>query len=83
MRTTVTMRDTTLEQARRIAHERGVTISDVIEEAVQKHLCSRPQTEAKPFQLHTVSGRLVNPRIDLDRISELLEADDIDRYGER
>lgn len=76
----MTIQETILDQARRIATERGVTISEVIEEALRKQLLDRPEPAARPFQLHTVRGRLVNPNLDLDRTSALIEADDEAAY---
>lgn len=77
----MTVQETMLDKARRVAGERGVTISEVIEDALRKHLAESPEIPEKPFRLVTVKGRLVNPRIDLDRTSELLADDDRSAYG--
>ncbi|MBY0502576.1 MAG: hypothetical protein K2X03_01615 [Bryobacteraceae bacterium] len=43
-----------------------------------------PPTESAkvrpPFELFTVKGKLVNPDVDLDRISALIAADDEEKY---
>jgi hypothetical protein len=62
--------------ARRRASEGGITLSALLEEALRVHLARKPNVAAAPFQLHTVAGRLVEPQLDLDRMSALDELDD-------
>ena len=75
MRTTVSLPEPLLENAKRRAAARGVTLSAVIEDALRSHL-TEAEASAPPFRLHTVRGRLVNPNVNLDRTSELLALDD-------
>ncbi|MEP7351830.1 MAG: antitoxin [Acidobacteriota bacterium] len=81
MRTTISIAEPLLKGAKRQATERGVTLSVVIEDAVRKLLFESKPVPAKPFKLLTVTGTLVHPDLDMDRISALLATDDEERYG--
>lgn len=80
MRTTVDLPGPLLNNAKRRAAERGVTLSAIIEDALRSHLASKRAASAPPFQLFTVKGRLVRPELDLDRTSALLVEDDAARF---
>jgi hypothetical protein len=81
MRTTVSIPDPLLENAKRRAAERNITLSGLIEDALRAHL-ARPEGVAAPaFRLYTVRGRMVNPNMDLDRTSALVTADDEADYS--
>ena len=80
VRTTVNLSDPLLENAKRRAAERGVTLSVVIEDALRIHL-TEGEASAPPFRLFTVRGGLVNPNLDLDRTSELVTFDDEADYA--
>ena len=79
VRTTVTLPKPLLENAKRRAAARGVTLSAVVEDALRSHL-TETEAVAPPFRLYTMRGRLVNPGLDLDRTSDLLLADDQANY---
>ncbi len=84
MRTTVDIPEPLLDNAKRRAAERGVTLSVVLQDALIQHLNARPNTEAPPFKLVTVGGDgLVDPSINLDKICELLGRDDEEKYGQK
>ena len=83
MRTTVSISAHLLESAKRQAAARGITISAVIEDALRGHLASKRQIAPRPFRLHTVRGKLVNPDVDLDRTSALIAMDDEAAYGRK
>jgi hypothetical protein len=76
VRTTISIPDPLLKNAKRLAAARGVTLSTVIEDALRDHLTEVAAPPGSPFRLHTVRGRLVNPGLDLDRTSALVSADD-------
>jgi ribbon-helix-helix CopG family protein len=76
MRTTVTLPDTLLKNAKRRAAQRGVTLSVLLEDALRSHLARQRQGPPPAFRLHTVRGRLVKPDLDLDRTSAVLASDD-------
>jgi hypothetical protein len=80
MRTTVNLPEPLIRSAKRRAASRGVTLSDVIEDALRGHLAAKPSASVPPFRLHTVRGKLVDVRIDLDRTSALLLLDDEAEY---
>ena len=81
MRTTEDIPEPLLDNAKRRASERGVTLSEVLADALLQHLNARPNTEAPPFKLITFRGELVDPNINLDRTSELIMLDDEAEYG--
>jgi len=83
MRTTISISDPLLETAKRRAAARGVTVSVIIEDALRVHLAAMKRSDAPPFRLHTVRGKLVNPDLDLDRTSALLALDDEATYGRK
>ncbi|HEY7390065.1 MAG TPA: class I SAM-dependent methyltransferase [Bryobacteraceae bacterium] len=84
MRTTVDIAEPLLDNAKRRAAERGVTLSVLVEDALRQHLYARPDKEALPFKLITVGGEgLVDPSINLDKICELITRDDEEEYGQK
>jgi hypothetical protein len=72
-----------LENAKKVASERRVTLSVVLEDALRSHLAARPARTGAPFRLHTVHGRLVQPDLDLDRTSAIIAADDESDFPQR
>lgn len=76
MRTTISLPDALLENAKQYAAEHRTTLSVVIEDALRRQLARHPASRPQRFRLYTVRGKLVNPALNLDRTSELLEADD-------
>ena len=80
VRTTISLPVPLLENAKRRAAARGVTLSAVVEDALRSHLAGA-EVSAPPFRLFTVRGRLVNPNLNLDRTSALLVADDQSAYN--
>jgi hypothetical protein len=83
MRTTVAFDDPLLENAKRHAAERGITLGALMEDALRSYFSAVQQTEVCPFRLHTVRGWLVNPALDMNRTSELLLLDDEEQYSKR
>jgi hypothetical protein len=83
MRTTVTITEPLLENAKQRAAQRGITLSALIEDAVRRYLAVAEATPALPFRLHTVRGRLVEPGLDLDRTSALVALDDEAEFSTR
>ena len=76
MRTTISLPDPIFENAKRLAAERGITVSALVQDALRQLSSQRPASSAPAFRLHTVRGRLVNPNLDLDRTSALVVAED-------
>lgn len=82
MRTTISLDDRLGEAARKRAAEEGLSLSAFIAKALRDVLSRSPQADAPPpFQLITVGGGGPGPGVDLDRTSELLVAEDGERYG--
>jgi hypothetical protein len=80
MRTTVAISDPLLENAKQYAEQRGTTVSNVIEDALRLLLSQPSASQAPTFKLHTVKGRLVDPKRNIDRISALIAEDDENGY---
>ena len=81
MRTTVAIHDPLLDNAKRHAAERGITLGALMEDALRTYFAAVQRAEVRPFRLHTVRGRLVNPALDLDCTSGLLALDDEERFS--
>ncbi|HTD43530.1 MAG TPA: DUF6364 family protein [Bryobacteraceae bacterium] len=80
MRTTISLPDALLENAKQYAAERRTTLSALLEDALRRQLALHPPSSASHFRLRTVRGKLVNPNLDLDRTSQLVELDDQARF---
>ena len=83
MRTTINLPEPVIQNAKRTADARGLTLSGVLEEALRVYLARKPDVPASPFLLHTVRGKLVNPNLDLDRTSALEVHDDEEKFLSR
>jgi len=85
MRTTISLPEPLLENAKQRAAERGITLSALLADALRNVLLApKAPRSVPPFRLHTVKGRLVNPNLDLDRTSALVVAEDEASFrGER
>ncbi|MBI4904350.1 MAG: antitoxin [Acidobacteria bacterium] len=81
MRTTISIDDPLLNAAKQRALERGVTLGGIVEDALRVYFATTDAAVARPFRLHTVSGRLVNRNVDLDRTSALVTQDDEQAYS--
>lgn len=78
MRTTITIDDGLLDDVRRLAAERGTTVSRVIEDSVREAL-TRPASAAdRPFRLTPFRGGGVQAGVDLDDNAALLALMDLD-----
>ena len=80
MRTTISLPNALLENAKQLAAERRITLSALLEDALRCQLALHTPSSASSFRLHTVLGKLVNPNLDLDRTSHLVELDDEARF---
>lgn len=76
MRTTVELPEPLIQHAKLMALERGVTLSKVVEDALRIHLSLRGGALRGKVRLPTVSGRLVDPELELERTSSLTVAED-------
>ncbi|MFP3899590.1 MAG: CopG family transcriptional regulator [Acidimicrobiia bacterium] len=78
MRTTVAVDDNLLAAAKQRAHERGVSLGTVIEDALRATLMRAPQRERPAIPVFR-EGTGVRPGIDVTSTRALLEALDADR----
>lgn len=63
--------------------EEGVSFSALVARALRRELTeAAASVEVPPFRLVTVGGEGTYPGVDLDRTSELLAAEDRERYGD-
>jgi hypothetical protein len=72
----VDLSEPVLRSAKRVASERGLTLSALLEDALRAELARKHSAPAPPFRLHTVRGKLVQPSLDLDRTSALFLVED-------
>jgi hypothetical protein len=82
MRTTITLDDRLLRAAKRLAAQRGTTLSQVIADALRAQLVAKPVKPGRPFKLVVFKGDGPHDGVDLDRTSALDALDDVRRYGE-
>jgi hypothetical protein len=80
VRTTITLPEPLLDNAKRFALKRRITLSALIEDALRCRLSRKPPVKRAGFRLHTVRGRLVDPSLDLSRTSVILAAEDEERF---
>ena len=80
MRTTISLDDRLLRQAKRLAADRGTSLSAVIADALRAQLAAARPREAHPFKLVTFRGDGPRAGVDLDRTSTIDEIDDIERF---
>ena len=82
MRTTISLDERVFEAAKRRAAAEGRSlsafISGVLDEALKR--ADDPPPE-RPFRLVTVDGGGPQPGVNLDRVRELMVAEDEDRFG--
>lgn len=81
MRTTISIDDQVLEELKRLATERGTTVSRLIEESVRIARIQRKPTGRRGFKLVTYGrgGRFT--RLDLNRMSTVVDEEDTFRAG--
>lgn len=80
MRTTVTLDDALLADVKRLAAERGTSMSEVVEDALRESLARRRGLPRRPRVELPVDGRGgLQPGVDLDdsaALLDLMEQDD-------
>jgi hypothetical protein len=74
MRTTVRLHEPLLAEAKKYAAETGKTLTAVIEDALRETLARRKQpTKTRRVRLPTFAGGKLQPGVDLDDNSALLD----------
>lgn len=75
MRTTLAIKDALLRKAREESVKRNCSLSEVIEDALRASLTARPKSgrQARTRPLKTFRGTGLQPGVDLDASSALLE----------
>lgn len=74
MRITIRLDDQLLKSAKRLAHDTGMSLTAVIEDALRQVLSRRAIKQPRSrVKLTTVSGRGVRPGVDLDDSSALFD----------
>lgn len=76
MRTTVSIEDSLLQKAKKIAHERRSSLREVIEDALRAAFARAQKTTRSNLHrpLKTFKGTGIQPGIDLSSSSALLDA---------
>jgi hypothetical protein len=80
MRTTITVAEPLLKNAKRYAEEHHMTLSVLIEDALRCRMAQKPVQSAKEFRLPTMRGKLVNPNLDLNRAWEILADEEAEHF---
>lgn len=84
MRTTITLDDRLFAQLKKRAAESGTSVSRLIEQAVRLLIrAPRPQADRTSFELVTFGAGGRFSKQNVDKISALIEADDVERFGRR
>ena len=83
MRTTITIAEEVLEQLKAKAAREGTTVSRLIEESVRLAARARPAAAGPSFELVTFGKGGQFTTLDVDRISTLVEHEDLARHGRR
>ncbi len=74
MRTTIRLDDQLLIKAKKLAAERGTTLTAVIEESLHQTLARRePLPHRSKFRFPTFKGGGLQPHVDLDDTASLLD----------
>ena len=74
MRTTIRFDDQLLVQAKKLAAERGTTLTALLEDALRETLARRkPSHRRSKVRLPTFGGGGVQPHVDLDDTASLLD----------
>ena len=76
MRTTIRLNDGLLAQAKRYAAEIGLTLTALIEESLRHRLARGNDSRREPIRLLTTGEGGVQPGIDLDDSSSVMDAMD-------
>lgn len=84
MRTTITLDDRLMAQLKERAAESGTSVSRIVEQAVRLFVRTPAvDAEAEPFELITSGAGGRFSRHNIDKVSALLEVDDLKRYRDR
>jgi hypothetical protein len=82
MRTTITLDERLMAQLKRRAAEQGTSVSKLVEQAVRLLVRTpRAAAESPTFDLVTFGAGGRFSQRNIDKISALIEADDIERFG--
>ncbi len=74
MRTTIRLDENLLAEVKQLAHQRGQTMTAVIEDALRQMLSRREKlADRPPVKLCVVSGHGVQPGVDLSDSAALLD----------
>jgi hypothetical protein len=83
MRTTITFDDRLFALLKQRASESGTSVSRLVEKAVRLFIRTPPPAKARDrFELVTFGRGGRFSRHNIDKISSLVEADDLDRFGQ-
>jgi hypothetical protein len=67
MRTTIRLNDRLLIEAKKLAAERGTTLTSIIEDSLREKLSRRePARRRAKFRFPTFKGKGLHPHVDLD-----------------
>jgi|RhiMethySRZTD1v2_1073278.scaffolds.fasta_scaffold659390_3 hypothetical protein len=83
MRTTISIDEAVLEQLKTRAAREGTTVSRLIEDSVRLASRAPAGADGPGFELVTFGRGGSFTSLDVDRVSSLIEQDDLTRHGRR
>lgn len=74
MRTTIRLDEQLLVEAKKLAAERGTTLTAILEDALREALARRrPPNRRRKVRLTTFRGKGLRPHVDLDDTASLID----------
>ena len=84
VRTTISLPDALLERAKKTAQADGVTLSQLVEDALRDRLLSpAPVGKVRPFRLVTFGVGGTKPGVSFEGLKHFVEDEDAGRIGSR
>ncbi len=84
MRTTISLPDALLGQAKSEAERKGLTLGQLVEGSLRASLLRQtPEPERSPFRLVTFGKGGLVPGLSFGRLKDVLDAEDLVRVGSR
>lgn len=83
MRTTITIDDGLLEDAKLRAQAQDTTLSALIEDALRERLARASPQRARKFKLVTFGGDGLQPGVTWDTVGRLIDEDEDERFAAR
>ena len=80
MRTTISIDDQLLKKTKLLAQKANLSLGEFIQACIQKALSTEKPARNKKFKLITVKGEPLDGKLDLNRTSSILVAEDEEQF---